>query len=178
MRTTVPPLVSLILPSFFSLLPHTIHHPHAMMNNCDLTSNIVDTQREPSRGTKRPRPSLSSQARPDCHASSSTEAEGRSPRRMRMSESPTSSYGGSLAGLNIVVTEIQNTAAPRPQDLYESPAPPQSHPQPRTLPLSPQRRQHQRKQSSPLRVHRPGKRTVYVQDVVFRLLVMSQLETK
>ncbi|KAI9429197.1 hypothetical protein H4582DRAFT_2065619 [Lactarius indigo] len=160
-----------------------------MMNNCDLTSNIVDTQRETRRGTKRPHPSLSS---PD-HRLFGAERLGqiitlhRTP-KLRADlpvESPTNSNNGSLAGLNIIVTEIPNTAAPRPQDLYESPTPPQSHPQPRMGPLSPQRRQpqpqQQRKQNQwgpPLRVHRPGKRTVYVQDVVFRLLVMSQLETK
>ena len=97
---------------------------------------------------------------------------------MRMS--PTHSYGGSIAGLNLQVTEIQNTAAPRPLEVYGSPAPSQSQSQPRTLPLPPQRRHHEKQQQRkkhPLLVHRPGNRIVYVQDVIFELLVTSQLET-
>jgi hypothetical protein len=53
------------------------------------------------------------------------------------------------------------------------------------MPLPPQRR-HQKQQQqqqrtkhrgSPPLVRRSGKRTVYVQDVVLKLLIMSQLET-
>jgi hypothetical protein len=96
--------------------------------------------------------------------------------RFSMRMTTTNSYGGDLAGLNLLVTEIRNTAAPFQQD---APAPPQSQPQPRTLSLSSQRRQPlQLKWCPPLLVHRSGKRTVYVQDVVSRLLVMSQLESE
>ena len=80
--------------------------------------------------------------------------------------------------------------APRPLDAYRYPAPsasqsclPRTQPLQSPLPLPSQRQCRQRQQqrtrhqASPPLVHRHGKRTVYVQDAVFKLLVMSQLDT-